>query len=78
MRLSIYYLYTLCALALVFTGQAMAGEWTDEFEDEEQMAEVWTPLFGNWVFMNGIVIRVSIKICGGGHSSMNCASRSSS
>ena len=54
MRLSGYSLYMLCTLVLVFTGQAMAGEWIDEFDDEEQMAEVWTPLFGNWVFMEGI------------------------
>ena len=54
MRLSGYSLYMLCTLVLVFTGQAMAGEWIDEFDDEEQMAEVWTPLFGNWVFMDGI------------------------
>ncbi len=54
MQLSKCSLYMLCALALVFTGQAMAGEWTDEFEDEDQMTEVWTPLFGNWLFMDGI------------------------
>ncbi len=41
MRLSVYSLYMLCALALVLSGHAIAGEWTDEFDDEDQIAGVW-------------------------------------
>jgi len=54
MQLRKYFLYTFCAFAFVLSSQAMAGEWTDEFDDEEQSAAAWTPLFGNWTFMNGI------------------------
>jgi hypothetical protein len=31
----------------------MTDEWTDEFEDEDQMAGDWMPLFGTWKFMAG-------------------------
>jgi len=48
-----YLVSVLCVSVLVFIGQAMPGEWTDEFEDEDQMAEDWTPLFGTWKFMDG-------------------------
>ena len=47
-----YLVLAFCASVFVFIGQAMAGEWTDEFEDEDQMAEDWTPLFGTWKFMD--------------------------
>jgi hypothetical protein len=39
-----YLIPVFCASVFILTGQAMAGEWTDEFEDEDQMAEDWTPL----------------------------------
>ena len=53
MHISKYLIPVLCASVFILTGQAMAGDWTDEFEDEDQMAEDWTPLFGTWKFMDG-------------------------
>lgn len=53
MRLRKYTLYMLCAFVFAIASQTMAGEWTDEFEEEDEMAENWTPLFGTWKFMEG-------------------------
>ncbi len=53
MQLRKYLLCMFCAFVLVFIGQALAGEWTDEFEDEDQIAKDWTPLFGTWKFLDG-------------------------
>ncbi|MFC1718296.1 family 16 glycoside hydrolase [Candidatus Poribacteria bacterium] len=53
MQLRKRFLYIFSALLLIFMGQAMAGEWTDEFDDEDQIAEDWTPLFGTWKFLDG-------------------------
>ena len=57
-------LYTFFAFVFVFTSQAMAGEWTDEFEEEDEIAKNWTPLFGTWTFIEGIYKMQAGAVCG--------------
>lgn len=48
MQLRRAFLYTLWACVFVLAGQAMAGEFFDNFEDEDKTADNWEILSGEW------------------------------
>jgi hypothetical protein len=47
-QVKIILLYTFCACIFAFADQAIAGEFFDDFEDEDETAENWEILFGEW------------------------------